>query len=129
VLTRNGVAKRLGKSVATVRRLEGYELWPYVDHNGVHRFPEEQVRRLQVRLGAGQKPVAAQGEWLRQSKRTDGRNLPETKRVSDGASSNFERAAARQEVAETILNLLTPRQLRGLGPAARDYLEDILLGL
>jgi hypothetical protein len=44
------VARRLGKSVATVRRLEGAQLHPYVDASGVHRFDVREVERLARRL-------------------------------------------------------------------------------
>jgi hypothetical protein len=65
VLTRGGVARKLGKSVATVRRLEGHELWPVVDTNGVHRFSEDQVSCLQHKLREGVGAPAARGEWLK----------------------------------------------------------------
>jgi hypothetical protein len=38
MLTRAQVAARLGKSIATVRRMEGTALHPRKDANGVHRF-------------------------------------------------------------------------------------------
>ena len=50
MLTRIQVARRLGKSVATVRRLEGAQLHPYVDASGVHRFDVREVERLARRL-------------------------------------------------------------------------------
>ena len=58
MLTRSGVAKRLGKSIASVRRMEGVELHPVRDERGVHRFDPvevEQVAGLQAdaRLGHG----------------------------------------------------------------------------
>jgi hypothetical protein len=40
------VAKRLGKSIATVRRMEGVELHPMRDTRGVNRFDPDEVERL-----------------------------------------------------------------------------------
>lgn len=53
VLTRMQVARRLGKSVATVRRLEGHSLNPVRDGRGIHRFHPEEVERL----ARGERPV------------------------------------------------------------------------
>lgn len=50
MLTRTQVARRLGKSLATVRRLEGGQLHPHVDANGVHRFEVREVELLARRL-------------------------------------------------------------------------------
>ncbi len=44
-LTRREVAKRLGVSVSTVRRMEGVELHPIQDHQGIWRFAEDEVRK------------------------------------------------------------------------------------
>lgn len=46
MLTRSGVAKRLGKSIATVRRMENVELHPVRDARGVLRFAEDEVDRV-----------------------------------------------------------------------------------
>jgi hypothetical protein len=46
MLTRAQVAKRLGKSIATVRRLEGEQLHPRRDEAGTHRFDAGEVERL-----------------------------------------------------------------------------------
>jgi hypothetical protein len=43
MLTRSQVARRLGKSIATVRRMEGSELHPWKDDAGVHRFDPDEV--------------------------------------------------------------------------------------
>jgi hypothetical protein len=47
MLTRGQVAKRLGKSIATIRRMEGRELHPERDPNGIMRFDPEEVERAQ----------------------------------------------------------------------------------
>jgi hypothetical protein len=46
MMTRAHVARRLGKSIATVRRLEGTELHPKVDDRGVNQFDPNEVERL-----------------------------------------------------------------------------------
>jgi hypothetical protein len=46
VLTRRQVARRLGRSIATVRKLEGRRLWPRLDGAGIHRFDEDEVDAL-----------------------------------------------------------------------------------
>lgn len=46
MLTRSGVAKRLGKSIATVRRLENVSLHPVRDARGVLRFSEAEVEQV-----------------------------------------------------------------------------------
>lgn len=43
MLTRAGVARRLGRSIATVRRMEGHDLHPTIGVNGVHWFYEDEV--------------------------------------------------------------------------------------
>jgi hypothetical protein len=43
MLTRAQVARRLGKSIATVRRMEGVLLHPECDSNGVHQFDADDV--------------------------------------------------------------------------------------
>src|SRR5262245_10175810 len=63
MLTRAAVAKRLGKSIATVRRLEGSELNPIRDSRGVVRFAEVEVAALAARMAKGV-VVAARGDWL-----------------------------------------------------------------
>ena len=46
MLTRSQVAKRLRRSIATVRRMEGHELHPQKDERGVHRFDAEEVAEV-----------------------------------------------------------------------------------
>jgi hypothetical protein len=69
VLTRSGVAKRLNRSIATVRRLEGYELFPCRDSRGVHWFDEYEVTRVAQLLKTAALP-AAQSRWLARSRRS-----------------------------------------------------------
>lgn len=53
MLTRSQVARRIGKSVATVRRLEGTLLFPQSDGSGTRRFNEEEVEAFRRDLEAG----------------------------------------------------------------------------
>jgi hypothetical protein len=50
MLTRSQVARRLGRSIATVRRAEGKTLHPTVDGRGVHRFDVTEVDALAAHL-------------------------------------------------------------------------------
>ncbi len=46
MLTRGQVARRIGRSIATVRRLEGTKLHPVVNANGVRLFDPSEVSQL-----------------------------------------------------------------------------------
>jgi hypothetical protein len=50
MLTRAQVAKRLGRSIATVRRLEGVALHPTRDPAGIHRFDDDEVQAVAGRM-------------------------------------------------------------------------------
>src|SRR3954464_14090818 len=50
------VAKRLGKSVATVRRLEGVELFPTLDDDGTHQFDPAEIELLAAKMDRGLHP-------------------------------------------------------------------------
>lgn len=63
MLRRGQVAKRLKRSVSTVRRLEGRELFPIRDRRGVHLFYEDEVVEVMRRLAEGH-VSAARGAWL-----------------------------------------------------------------
>lgn len=67
MLTRSAVAKRIQRSVATVRRLEGNELFPQLDERGVHRFEEAEVEEVRQQLQLGT-VHAARGRWLNGSR-------------------------------------------------------------
>lgn len=45
-MTRAEVAKALGRSISTVRRMEGKELNPFCDSFGVHQFDPDEVENL-----------------------------------------------------------------------------------
>gem|GEM_PF-2501491 len=63
MLTRSRVARVLKRSIATVRRLEGKELFPWKDASGVHRFDAREVRKV-ARLLRTDYVSAAQSAWL-----------------------------------------------------------------
>lgn len=49
-MTRAEVARAIGRSIATVRRMEGKELNPEVDWQGVHHFDAEEVEAVAEEL-------------------------------------------------------------------------------
>lgn len=53
-MTRQQVAKRLGRSVATVRRLEGNRLHARQDARGVHYFDPDEVEALARDIDQGE---------------------------------------------------------------------------
>jgi len=82
MLTRAQVAERLGKSVATVRRLQdGGELDSHRDWRGVHLFDQWEVAELVERYSSGERITAARGESISRSRTRVG-GAPS--RVGDG---------------------------------------------
>lgn len=63
MLTRSGVAKRIGRSIATVRRMEGRSLHPTQDAHGVHWFDPQEVEVVLGRRAEGV-DVGARGSPL-----------------------------------------------------------------
>jgi hypothetical protein len=59
MLTRSQVAKRIGKSVATVRRMEGATLHPEISPKGVRLFNEAEVNRVADAVAASGKALDA----------------------------------------------------------------------
>jgi len=53
-MTRKQVAQRLGKSIATVRRLEGVLLHPTLDSVGKHHFDADEVEELAEGIQRGE---------------------------------------------------------------------------
>jgi hypothetical protein len=109
MLTRAQVAERIGKSIATVRRLQhGGELDSRRDWRGVHLFDEWDVAELVERYSSGERITAARGESISTS-RIRGGGAPG--RVGDG--DDTENADLRRENAE----------LRGRLDVARSAVE------
>jgi hypothetical protein len=56
LLTRGQVARRLGTSLSTVRRMEGEELKPIIGPRGVHYFEETEIQAVFVRVRRARMP-------------------------------------------------------------------------
>src|SRR5437762_382841 len=67
MMTRGQVARRLGKSVATVRRMEGSQLHPRRDAGGVLRFNPAEVERVARAMRQGNLSTLSSASF-----RTDG---------------------------------------------------------
>ncbi len=94
MLTRAQVAERIGKSIATVRRLQhGGELESRRDARGVHRFDEWEVAELVERYSNGERITAARGESISPSRIRVGGGPG---KVADGTQI----ADLRREIAE-----------------------------
>lgn len=74
MLTRSQVAKRLGKSIATVRRMEGSDLHPKRDERGVFQFDFDEVEAIAraERGGSARVKNAELAGWRRGSARRQG---------------------------------------------------------
>ena len=109
MLTRAQVAERLGKSVATVRRLQlGGELNSRRDSRGVHLFEEWEVAELVERYSSGERITAARSGSISTSRIRVG-GVPS--RVGDGDDAEI--VDLRRENAE----------LRGRLDVARSAVE------
>ena len=98
-LTRDDVAKRLGVSVSTVRRLEGARLHPLIDDKSVRRFKASDVERLAKELEAEQRsPRNAQQAMVRVAEMSKG----------ELAALVFERLEQRHSLAEIVIALRVP---------------------
>src|SRR5450432_2893768 len=68
-LTRRQVARRLGLSLSTVRRMEGVQLKPIVGERGVRYFEETEIQAVFVRRRRAwrrsDRPLAWRGFWRR----------------------------------------------------------------
>jgi len=98
-LTRDDVAKRLGVSVSTVRRLEGSRLHPLITDKGVRRFRPAEVEQLAAVLAAEQNtPRNAEKAAVRAVELTKG----------ELAGLVFERLEQRHSLAEIVIALRVP---------------------
>ena len=105
MLTRNGVAKRLRRSIATVRRLEGRVLFPMLDDLGVHRFREEEVDGIAAQLAAGRSVAAARGDWLQEWKEP-GRLKRKAQRTKPAKSTAVSTERLGRPLRQLAANLL-----------------------
>jgi len=98
-LTRDDVAKRLGVSISTVRRLEGTRLHPSIDGNSVRRFKASDVERLAKELEAEQRsPRNVQQAVVRAAEMSKG----------ELAALVFERLEQRHSLSEIVIALRVP---------------------
>jgi hypothetical protein len=129
MLTRSQVADRLGRSVATVRRLEGVVLHPSLGRRGVRLFDAHEVDRV-AREGY---PPQLSGSWEPIS----------APACSEGTSRNAERCphatafrALEQELAQArdlgkflarvFVELANDRMVAALEPDFAEMIEDLL---
>lgn len=98
-LTRDDVAKRLGVSISTVRRLEGTRLHPLIDDKSVRRFKASDVERVAKELEAEQRsPRNAQQAVVRAAEMSKG----------ELAALVFERLEQRHSLSEIVIALRVP---------------------
>ena len=113
-LTRDDVAKRLGVSISTVRRLEGTRLHPLIDEKSVRRFKASDVERLAKELEAEQRsPRNAQQAVVRAAEMSKG----------ELAALVFERLEQRHSLSEIVIALRVPPE------DVRDPYHTWLVGL
>lgn len=114
-LTRTDVAKMLGKSVATVRRLEGHVLFPVKDWRGVHRFDGWDVERL--RNNPDRMRRWARSRWFERHadrKPRNGSPAPSATTTPQAMRSNARVVAVVSELVECLLEC-DPRKLARIG--------------
>jgi len=97
MLTRAGVAKRLGKSIATVRRLEHVELHPLRDARGVFRFREEEVERVARRQARPSGERRAHSAPLRLPPRAETEGDPDAEAAEAAEDHRFARSSAEHD--------------------------------
>lgn len=122
-LTRVEVARRLGKSVATVRRLEHRVLFPWRDERGVLRFNESDVER--ARRDPTSLRVFGRSRWFEDKVRDDA----ERRRIapSKPAASTAEVSAHLANDLQAVLysSASTPSGCAGAA-SMRSYLLEVL---
>ena len=115
-LTRIQVARRLGKSIATVRRLEGRVLFPHRDWRGVHRFDEWEVERLQ--RNPDRLKQHARSRWFQRALEGRRARRPAKKRASNLPPP--EQQGALADALELLLERFAEVDLRALIEAGVD---------
>lgn len=101
MLTRAGVAKRLGISIASVRRMEGNELHPWTDERGVHEFDAGEVEALaEARRGESHAATTTlRATELSQSRERGGRLQRELEAAQDALRTAMARTATLEREA------------------------------
>jgi hypothetical protein len=119
MLTRSAVAKLLRRSIATVRRLEGRELFPRRDRNGVLRFDEDEVATVARRLRTGDLP-AARGGWLDGRRRPSPWSRADVRKRSSGVTESCEELSRLRDE-----NARLKGELAELTAASAELLEEL----
>jgi hypothetical protein len=124
VLTRSEVARRLNRSIATVRRLENLVLHPIRGRNGVRLFDPLEVEIL-VREPSRMAPFCRsswfernRGNWAMPRTRHGGQtHLKQRKKADVAPDVNRQRVAAAEQLEAVVEVLLdaAPRQLLAVG--------------
>lgn len=97
-MTRKQVAQRLGKSIATVRRLEGVLLHPAPDPRGRVHFDGSEVEQL---VGAMERGEVTLWQHMRgTSEPLEGEPMPVSKYCADCNERERELSLVRAELAE-----------------------------
>jgi hypothetical protein len=122
VLSRSQVARRLERSVATVRRIEGVLLFPRRDRRGIYRFDDSEVDDLARKVRAGEVELwkgfsnhgLGRDQWLL-AKANPGRHAPPIEQPADW-KRDVEEPRRRCSDAEQRVAILTREneQLREL---------------
>lgn len=124
MLTRAQVAARLGKSVATVRRLEGVVLHPHRGRNGVRLFNPYEVERV-AREGYEPQLRSAHG---RRTESTRGRREPrreEPQRWPSAGEYDQMRELARF-LAHIFVDTASNRMIAALEPDIAEAIAALL---
>jgi hypothetical protein len=129
VLTRFQVARRIGRSVATVRRLEGKALHPSRDGRGINRFDEDEVERVAQEIADNGHPMLEESETdegylpncdcetLRQEHRQE---VDELETRIRNLENDLYRAKADTQASDARLNRLG----RGIAQVAHAMMES-----
>ena len=121
MLTRSQVARRLGRSVSTVRKMEGRVLHPTIGARGVRIFDFDEVEEVAER-------IRATGRALERAPRGAGfsRDDPARRRCSDsGHHPQLAKQAAWRERVEDAVEALLER-LPPLDEEAWDAAEHLV---
>ena len=126
MLTRSQVARRIGRSLATVRRLEGKELHPRPDARGVNRFDPGEVDALADRLmetGSvpalrDDEPPSAEGAY-----RQDAQTITKLTADVENLQRQLGHAERRAQDADRELDEYKGRVARELGDLARELID------
>jgi hypothetical protein len=121
MLTRAAVAKRLGRSITTVRRMEGNELHPWTDSRGVHQFDDGEVERL-ARCALGRDAARDPSGFDEDGERRDvGGNAGLLELELDQARESVRRLSERTTLLES-----RNQELRTTGIEALELVEVVL---